>query len=114
GRLISPFGERPHQAAWAGTTVGAAVRAALTARGFEVQDVGADATIDAGGEKAVVLADHTFVSDKCLGDFLDASFELVAGGTSTRLALCRTEASAFLLPVSSCVVEPLDESGPGA
>lgn len=120
GRTISPFGEAPGLAHWAGTTIGGAVREALTRRGFEIIEVKrGERPPPSDSEPVLVLADHTFVSDKCLGDFLDASFDLVTsdparGDISARLALARTPAVDFVRPVSSVSIEPFDESGPGA
>ena len=86
GRRISPFGDKPHDAAYAGGTVGEAVRGALARRGFEVIDVAAGAQVPASTEPTLVLADHTFVSDKCLGDFLDAALTHIKDAP-VRLAL---------------------------
>lgn len=122
GRKISPFDEAPGLAHWAGTTVGAAVRAALERRGISVIELLPDAPVPPAPREdthTLVLADHMFVSDKCLGDFLDAALSAwehgdIASTTPIRLALARTPAVDFVRPVSSAVVEPLDERGPGA
>ncbi len=121
GRTISPFAEAPPLAHFAGSTVGAAVREALRRRGIDVVEVGCgapvpsrDASATSGSDgMTLVLADHTFVSDKCLGDFLDAALDVVRGDVSARLALARTPAVDFLRPVSSAAIEPFDDSGPG-
>lgn len=119
GRTISPFGEAPGLAHWAGTTMGAAVRESLAKRNIEIIDVKkGEHPPPSDSEPVLVLADHTYVSDKCLGDFIDASFDLVTSGPargdiSARLALARTPAVDFVRPVSSASVEPFDESGPG-
>lgn len=113
GRTVSPFGEVPHLAAYAGSTVGAAVRAALARRGIEVLDVKRADTVAAAGEPTLVLADHTFVSDKCLGDFLAVALDHVARGP-VRLALARTPSVDATRPVGSVALEPFDATGPGA
>lgn len=116
GRRISPFGDPPSDAMFAATTVGTAVRAALDRRGLEVQVVAASDAIPASDVPAVVIADHCFVSEKALGDFLDAAFDVVTGttGASARLALAKTPSVEFTLPLSSATTEPFDASGPGA
>jgi acetyltransferase-like isoleucine patch superfamily enzyme len=113
GRRISPFGDAPGDALYAGITVGAAVRASLAKRGFDIVDVGADddVSIDDG---SVVIADHCFVSDKVLGDFLGAAFDVVTEGKSARLALAKTPSVEFTLPLSSATTEPFDAAGLGA
>lgn len=111
GRKIAPFGDAPGDALFAMGTVGSAVRAALERRGFEVVTVGLADEVPSSAEPCVVLADHCYVSDKALGDFLSLSFGEPA---VARLALCRTPSSDYTRPVSSVVVEPLDASGPGA
>lgn len=125
GRKIAPFDEAPPRAHWAGTTVGGAVRDALVRRGIAIAELGRDApppraeTQRDAKAPTLVLADHTFVSDKCLGDFLDAALSAWEHNdypttTPLRLALAKTPAVDFLRPVSSAVVEPLDATGPGA
>lgn len=120
GRTISPFAEAPPLAHFAGTTVGAAVRTALARRGIDVVELALGAPVplaspsEGSSGLTLVLADHTFVSDKCLGDFLDAALDVVHGDVCARLALARTPAVDFVRPVSSAVVEPFDASGPGA
>jgi acetyltransferase-like isoleucine patch superfamily enzyme len=123
GRKITPFEEAPPLAHWAGTTVGGAVRAALERRGIEIVDVKRDdpppPPPSENSGPTIVLADHTYVSDKCLGDFLDAALQAweyadIPTTTPVRLALARTPAVDFLRPVSSVVVEPFDDRGPGA
>ena len=47
GRLISPFDEAPSRATYAGTTMGQAVRDALTRRGMDVVEIGPDAPLPA-------------------------------------------------------------------
>lgn len=114
GRLIAPFEEPPPRAAFAGVTVGEAVRAALARRDIEIVDVdGTDAVPTLEGE-TLLLADTLFLSDKCLGDFLDAAFDVVSGGRATRLALARTPSVDFTRPVSTVSIEPFDAEGPGA
>lgn len=114
GRTIAPFDEPPPLAAFAGVTVGQAVRGALERRGVAIVDVkAADAVPELSGE-TLLLADTVFLSDKCLGDFLDAALDVVATGKHARLALSRTPAVDFLRPVSSIAVEPFDAAGPGA
>ncbi len=123
GRKITPFDEPPHLAFYAGRTVGDDLRDSLARRGIDVVDGTAAhdahdaAPAGAGGGRGgpvLVLADHTFVSDKCLGDFLDRALDVVGGGRAARLALARTPSVDFLRPVSSAAVESFDDSGPGA
>jgi len=114
GRRISPFGDPPGAALYAATTVEAAVTAALVRRGLELSVVDADDAVAAIEVPTVVLADHCFVSEKGLGDFLDAAFDVVAAGGAARLALAKTPSVEFTLPLSSAVTEPFDASGPGA
>jgi acetyltransferase-like isoleucine patch superfamily enzyme len=114
GRLVSPFSEPPGDALYGRTTVGAAVKECLTRRGLDVVDVDADAEVPEADEPTVVLADHCFVTEKCLGDFLGSAFDVVAGGEPARLALARTPSVDFLRPVSSAAIEAFDTSGPGA
>ncbi len=115
GRTIAPFDEAPGASFFCASTVGAAVEAALSKRGFAIEHRGLDDDITITGP-TVVLCDHCFVSDKALGDFLERAFdgaESVAGA-GVRLALAKTPSVEFTLPVSSAVTEPFDESGPGA
>jgi carbonic anhydrase/acetyltransferase-like protein (isoleucine patch superfamily) len=107
GRTIAPFGDAPGEACFADSTVGETVRAQLARRGLEVV-TDPEAAAD---DDCVVLADHAFVSDRALGEFLAAA--LGAEGPE-RLALCHTPSTRYVTPVSSIEVEPLDESGPGA
>jgi carbonic anhydrase/acetyltransferase-like protein (isoleucine patch superfamily) len=111
GRKIAPFDEAPGEALFAMGTAGGEVSRALFRRGVEVTRVPpGEAVPDATGS-CIVLADHCFVTDKCLGDFLAAVLD---AAEPQRLALCRTPASEYTRPVSSVAIEPLDESGPGA
>jgi acetyltransferase-like isoleucine patch superfamily enzyme len=116
GRRIEPFGESPGQALYAATTVEAAVAASLERRGAVVQFVNADDVVDIGAsgdsDGTVVIADHCFVSDKALGDFLGAAFD--SGADACRLALARTPSVDFTLPLSSAATEPFDVDGPGS
>jgi acetyltransferase-like isoleucine patch superfamily enzyme len=114
GRVITPFGEPPAQAALQARTLGALVREALHRRGLTIIEVGAADAVEASSEPTVVLADHCFVSEKALGDFLGAAFDLVTPDTSARLALAKTSSVEFTLPLSSAAIEPLDATGPGA
>jgi acetyltransferase-like isoleucine patch superfamily enzyme len=116
GRRFSPFDEPPGQALYGRGTVGGAMRAALQRRGIAVVHVDADtdALVPSCTEPTVVLADHTFVTEKCLGDFLERAFDTVAAGGETRLALARTPSVDFLRPVSSAAIEPFDAEGTGA
>lgn len=114
GHRIAPFDEPPPLAAFAGSTVGEAVQAALARRGIERVDVAAADTVPELAEETLLLADTVFLSDKCLGDFLDVALDVVAQGGAARLALARTPSVDFTRPVSSVAVEPFDESGPGA
>ncbi|MBM4279933.1 MAG: hypothetical protein FJ137_04015 [Deltaproteobacteria bacterium] len=114
GRRISPFDEAPGAALYGRSTVGAAVREALTRRGLTIVEVAADGDVPASAEPTVVLADHTFVTEKCLGDFLERAFDVVATGGEARLALARTPSVDFLRPVSSATIEPFDDDGLGA
>ena len=112
GRRISPLGDPPGAAQYASTTVDAQRQAALEARGFEtIVRAGLDDAVPGGDGPWLVLLDHCFLSDKCLGDFLSACF---GDDAPSVLALCRTPSSDYLRPVSSVRIEPLDESGPGA
>jgi acetyltransferase-like isoleucine patch superfamily enzyme len=111
GRLIEPFGEPPGHALFALGTVFDAVRASLERRGCEVVKVALGEEVPALGEACVVLADHCYVSDKALGDFLALCF---GEPELARLALCKTPSSDYTRPVSSVATEPLDVSGPGA
>ncbi|HEY4224103.1 MAG TPA: hypothetical protein VGO62_22265, partial [Myxococcota bacterium] len=112
GRINTPFQEEPGLALYGDTTMGAAVRSFLVRRGFTVDTVDAGAPIAASNEATVVLADHTFVSDKCLGDFLKKAVDVVSA--PARLALARTPSVDFTTPVSSIAIEPFDASGVGA
>jgi acetyltransferase-like isoleucine patch superfamily enzyme len=118
GRRVSPFDEAPGLALYGRGTVGSAVRAALQRRGLPVVELAAGddipADVVAGDGPVVVLADHCFVTEKCLGDFLGRAFDVVAGGGEARLALARTPSVDFLRPVSSVAVEDFDDAGPGA
>jgi carbonic anhydrase/acetyltransferase-like protein (isoleucine patch superfamily) len=119
GRKISPFEEAPPLAHFAGTTMGEDVRASLARRGFEIVEIRAGEPAPASAGPTIVLADHTYVSDKCLGDFLAAalfSWDNNDVGTTMpiRLALARTPAVDFVRPVSSAAIEPFDRLGPGA
>jgi acetyltransferase-like isoleucine patch superfamily enzyme len=113
GRRISPFGDRPREVLFAARTVGSAVDEALRRRGLDIVVVDADAPVPPGEGPAVVLADHCFVSEKVLGDFLGAAFELDAPD-GARLALAKTPSVEFTLPLSSAATEPFDAQGPGA
>jgi acetyltransferase-like isoleucine patch superfamily enzyme len=113
GRRISPFGDRPREVMFAARTVGVAVEEALRRRGLDIVVVDADAPVPAGDGPAVVLADHCFVSEKVLGDFLGAAFDLDAAD-GARLALAKTPSVEFTLPLSSASTEPFDAQGPGA
>lgn len=111
GRRISPFGDSPREAAFAAATVGEAVDQALARRGFAITRLAHDAPAPADDGPMVLLAEHTYVSDKALGDFL----ELVLGTDRVeRLAFAATPSSDYTRPVSSVHVSSLDPSGPGA
>jgi acetyltransferase-like isoleucine patch superfamily enzyme len=110
GTKVSPFGEEPHRAVWAHTTIGGAIDDALTRRGIARIDVGADEPINAS-EPTIVLSDACFVTDKALGDFLDLALDVKG---DARLALAKTPAVDFVRPVSSVVTEAFDPDGPGA
>jgi carbonic anhydrase/acetyltransferase-like protein (isoleucine patch superfamily) len=112
GRLLSPYDEPPDRITYAESTMRAVVERALTRRGFTIARIPIDAPPPNLSEPTLVLADHTFVSEKALGDFL----EKVAFGREkpARLALCRTPSSDYTRPVSSVVTEPLDAHGDGA
>lgn len=114
GRKIAPFDEPPPRAAFAGVTAGQAVRAALERRGIGLEEVAAADPVPALTGETLLLGDHVFLSDKCLGDFLDAALDVVAGGAAARLALARTPSVDFTRPVSSVGIEPFDDQGPGA
>lgn len=111
GRMLAPFNEGPG-ASWLGnTTMGEAVRDALLRRGFEIVEVEDDAAVDAGDQPAVVLADHAYVSNKALGDFLGEAF---GSDAPLRLWLCRTPATDFARPCATHDIAPLDAEGRGA
>ena len=116
GRLITPFLEPPPMALYAQTTMGAYVRDALTRRGIEITDVKVGERVESYAGITLVLADHTFVSTKCLGDFFDSALDVVQGAmpVAVRLALAKTPSVDFMRPVSSASVEPFDATGPGA
>jgi len=114
GRLVSPFGEAPGAALFGMTTVGEHVRALFAKRGLDVVVVEAGAEVPAGGA-AVVIADHCFVSERCLGHFLGKAFaQVTTTGEPARLALAKTPSVEFTLPLSSATTEPFAASGPGA
>jgi acetyltransferase-like isoleucine patch superfamily enzyme len=113
GRRISPFGDPPREMMYAARTIGSIVDDALRRRGFEIVNVAADEPIGDSDEPAVVLADHCFVSEKALGDFLAAAF-VSAGDNGARLALARTPSVDFTLPLSSASTEPFDAQGLGS
>lgn len=113
GRRISPFDDAPGASLFAGTTVEAAVAAALTRRGLAISFVDAADVVPTIDIPTVVLADHCFVSEKALGDFLNAAFDVVTAGGAARLALAKTPSAVFTLPLSSAATEPFDASGPG-
>ena len=114
GRLISPFHEPPGLAAVQARTMGALVREALARRGLRIVDVDSDADVPVSDEPTVVLADHCFVSEKALGDFLGAAFDVVTETVGARLALAKTPSVDFTLPLSSATIEPFDIDGAGA
>lgn len=111
GRKLLPFGDVPDDALFADGTVRSAVSGALSRRGLEVVRVPAEGPLPSFDDAALVLADHTYVSDKCLGDFLAAA---VDDERAQRLCLCRTPSAEYTRPVSSVAIEPLDGSGSGA
>lgn len=110
GRSLAPFAEPPDHAQFGTTTVGAAVMSSLIRRGFDVTRLAQHSQAAPSSEPVLVLADHCYVSDKALGDFL----ALALGNSAIeRLALCRTPSSDYTRPVSSVSVERLDGKGPG-
>lgn len=111
GRRLLPFADAPDEALFADGTVRAAVAGALARRGIELERVPASGPLPSIDGPALVLADHTYVSDKCLGDFLVSAID---DDRPQRLALCRTPSVEYTRPVSSVSVEPLDASGAGA
>ncbi len=114
-RQITPFLEPPGEALYGSTTVGASVRALLAARGLDVVTIDADEPVPAGPGPVVVLADHCFVTEKALGDFLGRAFDVVVTQKkSARLALAKSPSVQFTLPLSSATTEPFDADGPGA
>ncbi len=113
GRKISPFLDAPGEALYGDSTVGAHMRALFEKRGLEVVIV--DGAAPAGEGAAVVVADHVFCSEKALGDFLGAAFDVVrTEKKAARLALATTPSVSFSSPLSSAQREPFDETGPGA
>ncbi len=111
GRRITPFDDAPTDAWFGLTTVGAAVRDVLTRRGFEIVELDDDASIPAQDAPAVVLGEHVYVSNKCLGDFLALA---LGSEDPLRLWLCRTPATDYARPCATHDVAALDESGRGA
>ncbi len=114
GRLIAPFEEPPPRAAFAGGSAGGYLGDCLARRAIELIEVEAADPVPALTGETLLLSDTVFLSDKCLGDFLDAALDVVAAGRPARLALARTPSVDYTRPVSSVTVEPFDESGPGA
>lgn len=113
GRKISPFQEPPGEALYGDSTVGAHMRALFDKRGLEVVVV--DGAVPLVDGPCVVVADHVFCSEKALGDFLGAAYDVVrTQKQAARLALATTPSVAFSQPLSSASKEPFDERGPGA
>lgn len=109
GRTISPFGDRPWETLFGGDTMGLAVQQALARRDLEPILVDADAPMPSLDGPAIVLADHCYVAEKTLGDFLGLAFDVVQAGKAARLALARTPSVDFTLPLSSASTEPFDD-----
>lgn len=112
GRRVLPFDESPRDSAYASSTLGEAVRAALTRQGVSVETVAASGTISTGDEPALVLSEDLFVSEKCLGDFLKG---VSKSETMQQLWLCKTPAVDYALPCGTNLpIEPLDAAGNAA
>ena len=111
GHRISPFGDPPSEAQFAMGTVGSAVKVALEKRGLTIRHVDRDAPLPPFETHTVVLADHCYVSDKCLGDFLSLAF---GSAEVLRLALANTPSSDYTRPTSSIVAHPFAAEGPAA
>ncbi|MCP4503293.1 MAG: hypothetical protein GY822_25425 [Deltaproteobacteria bacterium] len=111
GATIAPFGDAPLDGWFATQTFRENLHASLSRRGIEWVDVGVDSKIPDFDDDVVVFADHCFVTDKCLGDFLSLAF---GQEQAMRLALCRTPASEYARPASTILVEKLDDSGLGS
>lgn len=106
GHSVGPFGDAPDLSQLGASTVRHAVTNALSRRGFTIQRIAGDAPLPEFDTPTLVLADHCFVSDKCLGDFLAGAF---GQNAPVRLALCKTPSSDYTRPVSSVAVERLDD-----
>lgn len=111
GLRIGPFEDTPDMAQLGASTIRHAVSGALVRRGMTVQRVSGEQLIPELDGPTLFLADHCFVSDKCLGDFLSGVF---AETGMFRLALCRTPSADYTRPVSSVGIEAIEETGPGA
>ncbi len=111
GRRVAPFGDAPDDALFAEGTVRSALEGSFGRRGIDVVRVKRGEPLPAFEGPSVVLADHTYLSDKCLGDFLAGASE---DDRVRRLALCRTPSVEYTRPVSSVAIEPLDADGPGS
>jgi carbonic anhydrase/acetyltransferase-like protein (isoleucine patch superfamily) len=111
GRTLSPFGEGPGAMVFGHSHIGEATDRAFALLGHDVSRLAPGAKVPEHSGPCVVLADHCYVSHKCAQDWLKA---VGAAQAISRLALCRTPASDYARPVSSIVIEPLDDDGPGA
>ena len=110
GHRVGPFEDAPDLSQLGASTIRQAVSNALLRRGFTIERVPVEAPIPKMDTPTLVLADHCFVSDKCLGDFLAGAFGQEA---PARLALCKTPSSDYTRPVSSVAIEPLDDRDRG-
>ncbi len=110
GRLVQPFDDPPGRSQWAEGTLDDAWARTLAKVGAARADVDAGALFDAQDD-LLVVADHCFVTEKCVVDFLRLSR---AAAGPTRLALARTPSVEYTRPGGSVTVEPFDAQGLGA
>jgi carbonic anhydrase/acetyltransferase-like protein (isoleucine patch superfamily) len=101
GQMIEPFGEPAAAMQFGEGTVGHALARVVGRRGLELVYLEPDERADAGGDACVVLDESVYLSDKCLGDFLDVTF---GQDRVFQLNLLRTAASDYVRPVSSISV----------
>jgi hypothetical protein len=111
GAVVSPFGDPPREAQFAMQTIGQAVDDALIRRGLSVHLHHSEDQIDGAATDILVLADHCYVSDKCVGDFLGQVF---GEKEILQLALGKTVSSEYTLPTSSVGEAPMPQTVAGA
>lgn len=113
GLTLEPFGDAPSQALFAASTVGEAVTQALQSIHAEVIYLDAIQNIPAEQRNGpcLLLADHCYVSRKCLQDFYkQAALSASSGAQTQRLALRRTPSVDYTRPVSSVEIDSLPTS----